>query len=234
MAVVHEQVVRSCREQQVGELRRRQAVGDRGAQAALRRVLAARLDEAPEPGAKHLGAALVRGQRVEVEVGRAALDVAGDVQQAVVQRPRPVRRCEHVLHVRHAGQDRESGRPARRPIAHAEARRLVHQRLRLARLAQPDDALGDDQRQVLLQALHQLASPVRDAFLVLHRRRVEPDATVPQLDLERREVVGERVEGAAAGELEARVVPVAGQDAVARSCHGDIGKPMCGQRLSTA
>src|SRR5688500_577963 len=49
MALVHEQMVGRCREQHVGDLRRRQAVDDGGAQRPFGGVSAARLGEAPEP-----------------------------------------------------------------------------------------------------------------------------------------------------------------------------------------
>jgi len=48
---------------------------------------------------------------------------------------------------------------------------------------------------------------------------------------ERPDVVGEDIERVPAGQLEAGVVPVAGQQAVLAS---ERGKPTCGQRLSTA
>ena len=52
------------------------------------------------------------------------------------------------------------------------------------------------------------------AALIDARREVDPYLAISNLDRERRRVVGEEVEGAAAGEIEARVVPVAGEDPV--------------------
>ena len=51
--------------------------------------------------------------------------------------------------------------------------------------------------------------------LVLSRREVHPHLAVPDLHWEDARLIGELVEGPAALKIEAGVVPVAGQDAVA-------------------
>ena len=55
--------------------------------------------------------------------------------------------------------------------------------------------------------------PVANA-LIDARREVDPDLAVTNLDRKRCRVVGEEVECAAAGEIEARMVPVAGQNPI--------------------
>ncbi len=52
------------------------------------------------------------------------------------------------------------------------------------------------------------------AAVLLDRLRVDEDVAVAHLGAKRRRVVGEGVQGAAAGEVELGVVPVAGEDAV--------------------
>ena len=52
-------------------------------------------------------------------------------------------------------------------------------------------------------------------LVALHRARVHPDLSVNHAHREAADIIGEGVEGAAAGEVEPRVVPVAGEDAVA-------------------
>ena len=76
-----------------------------------------------------------------------------------------------------------------------------------------DDRLRDHQADVLLHPLLEPSEPVM-------RRRpgrrygVDEDLAVPDLDRIGGHVVGEQVEGAAAGQVEAGVMPVAGEDAV--------------------
>src|SRR5512132_3289782 len=46
------------------------------------------------------------------------------------------------------------------------------------------------------------------------RRKIDPDVAIAKLDREGAHVVGKLVEGAAGGEVEAGVVPMAGEDAI--------------------
>ena len=80
------------------------------------------------------------------------------------------------------------------------------------RAQQPDGRLGHDQRDVALQPLPQALAQVGRP--VLPRREIDPHLAVPDLHGKDARLVGELVEGPAALEIEAGVVPVAGQDAV--------------------
>ena len=211
---VEEDVVRAGREDHLAELLRRQPDRDRGAQRPLRRLLRACLDEAPEPGAVHLGAPLLRLERIEVEVRWLPGRRARDVHEPLVERAWPVRRRQQRQHVRHRREDREPAAPACRPVAGAEERRALEQRRRRAELVETDHRLRDHQPQVLLESLVELAQPVA-APVGLDRSGVEPDLAVAQLHAEGGHVVREGIEGRAPCEVEARVVPVTGQDAVA-------------------
>ena len=79
---------------------------------------------------------------------------------------------------------------------------------------QAQHRLGDDQTDVVLQSVLQPSPPVL-AFVAGLRLRVNPYLAVLDAHREAAHVVGEGVEGAAAGQVEAGVMPVAGQDAVA-------------------
>jgi hypothetical protein len=77
---------------------------------------------------------------------------------------------------------------------------------------QPDGRLGHDQRDVSLQPISQALAQVRRT--VLPRREINPYLTVSNLDGEHACLVSKLVEGSAALEVEAGVMPVAGEDAV--------------------
>jgi hypothetical protein len=212
--LIEEEVVRARGEDHLRDLLLAQPDADRRPQAALRRLGRARLDEAAKPGPVHLGPRLPRGQRLQVEVRRLAGRVARDVHEPVVERAGAVRRLEHRQDAPHRREDRHPRAPAVRAVARAEECRPLEDRSGLARLAEPDDGFREHEPDVLLQPLVQLAQPV-PLPVRLDRPRVQVHLAVAHLDMERRHVVCKRVEGAPAGEVEARVVPVAGEDAVA-------------------
>ena len=76
-----------------------------------------------------------------------------------------------------------------------------------------DVRLGHDQPEVVLEAVLEATPLVGD--LVAAGRGVDPDVAAPHLERVAAHVVGEGVEGAARTELEAGVMPVADDDAVA-------------------
>src|SRR5213078_90896 len=67
--------------------------------------------------------------------------------------------------------------------------------------------------EVVGEAIRKPPMPVRGG-IGMSERGLHPDATIAQLDRADRHVVRPEVEGAAAFEIEASVVPVTGQDAV--------------------
>ena len=77
---------------------------------------------------------------------------------------------------------------------------------------QPDGRFGHDQRDVALQPISQTLAQVRRT--VLPRREINPYLTVSNLNGEHACLVGKLVEGSTALEVEAGVMPVAGEDAV--------------------
>ena len=102
---------------------------------------------------------------------------------------------------------------AARPVAGAE---LEADPERLdgvgAAVDEADHGLRDHERDVALEAVVQPGAAVRER--IAERRQVDPDLAVAQLDREDAQVVGPLVERAAGGDVEAGVVPVAGEDAV--------------------
>ena len=212
-----------------------QAVGDGCAQGPLGGVGAARLGEAAEPVAEDCGAGLGGDQRVEVEVGRPVL-------RCHVRRGR---RRDRVHGARSdgamngwrfatAGQDREPGRPSSRAVPHAEARGFFEDAALLSCLVQGDDGLREDERQILLEPEDQLGEPVGADALSPDRRRVHEDACRRGL------------RPGTSGKSSAKGSNVQPPPSSKRAwCQWQvmmplamlprlIGKPMCGQRLSTA
>ena len=112
--------------------------------------------------------------------------------------------------------DRPALQPARRlrtPIAHSEQCCAAHNIVGTIEQVQTDHALGNDQSEVLLEALVELSGPVGAAVL-LDGRWIEPDLAVSHLGAERGHVVGKGIEGTAAGQIELCMMPVASEDAV--------------------
>jgi hypothetical protein len=92
--------------------------------------------------------------------------------------------------------------PEQRHLPHDVGRRHIGCKL-------PMHGLADDEAEVMCEAVRKALPPVRDGIGVTERG-LHPDLPVAQLDRAHRHVVGPQVEGAAAREIEARVVPVAG------------------------
>ena len=202
-------------EQHVGDAGGRHARRDGGEQDALGPVGVAHLDETAKPGFEAGGGHVPGGQWIEREARRLALAIVGHVHHAVVERQHAILRRQVVQDVGQRGQDRQAGTPPGGTIARAEAAADVQDLARrYAGLEQGQHGLDHDEREVLLQAIFQAALPARPPILA-PGVEVDPDRAVAHLDRVDAHVVGEGVEGAAAAQVEARVVPVAGQDAVA-------------------
>ena len=115
--------------------------------------------------------------------------------------------------IHHAGEDRQAGPPAVALVAGAEFQPDAEGLARVgAAFDERNGGLGNDQREVLLQAVAQAAAVVGQFVAVA--AQINPDVAVDHGRWERRHVVGPQVEGAAGRHVEARVMPVAGEDAV--------------------
>jgi hypothetical protein len=73
--------------------------------------------------------------------------------------------------------------------------------------------LGDDEPDVVREAVYEPPMPVRGR-IGMTERRLHPDVAVAYLDRADRYIVRPQVEGTAAFEIETGVVPMTGQDAV--------------------
>src|SRR5262249_56848536 len=73
--------------------------------------------------------------------------------------------------------------------------------------------LGDDKAEVVGEAVRKPLTPVR-AGIGMTERGLDPDVAIAHLDRTDRYVVRPQIEGTAAFEIEAGVVPMTGQDAV--------------------
>ena len=213
VAAVEVAVVGRGREEHVGELLGRRARADGRDERALGALRVAHLDEAAEPAREPRGLDRVAGQRLEREARRLASGVGGHVGKAVVERGRPLVGLEPGHEVHQARQRRQAAEPAAAAPRDAEVE-PGPERVDPARvgLLEHDRRLRDHQRDVALEADLQPRALVLDR--VAPRRHVDVDLAVLDLDREAAQLVGPLVEGAAGAEVEARVVPVAGEDAV--------------------
>ena len=182
-------------------------------QAAFGAGGVAHVDEAPEPALEggRVGGGV--GQGADFELGRRSGGVAGYVRQPVEEGARVLLRRQVGEQVHHAGQDREAGAPAVALVAGAELEPDAERLARVgAALDERDGGLSDDQREVLLKAGAQAAAVVSQ--LVAAVAQVDPDVAVDDCRRECGYVVGPQVESAAGRHVKARVMPVAGEDAV--------------------
>ena len=199
-------------EQQLGQHRRRGTTGDRGEQGALGTVAMAHGRPAPQPA--------LQGRRVDGALERGAVAawcLAGAIGG---NPPRAVEQGEAGLLLRQFGhqiaQSREDGQADTPtvPILRAEQCDLAqHRRRRLALSQQATHRLGDDQIQIVGQAVREAAAPVTHRVGMVEHG-LYPDLFPADLDRTGRDVVRPQVERAAAGQIEPGVMPMAGQDAV--------------------
>jgi hypothetical protein len=96
--------------------------------------------------------------------------------------------------------------PEQRHLPHQVGRTHVGRKLTM-------HGLGDDEAEVVREAVRKPLTPVRHG-IGMTERGLHPDLPVAHLDRAGRYVVRPQVEGAAAREIEARMVPMTRQDAV--------------------
>ena len=199
-------------EQQLGQRRRRGTTGDRGEQGALGTVAMAHGRPAPQPA--------LQGRRVDRALERGAVAAWCLARAIGGDPPRAVEQGEAGLLLRQPGhqisQSREDGQADTPtvPMLRSEQRDLAqHRRRRLACAEQATHRLGDDQIQIVGQAVREPAAPVTHRVGMVEHG-LYPDVFLADLDRTGRHVVRPQVERAAAGQIEPGVMPMAGQDAV--------------------
>ena len=190
------------------------ALRDRGQKRALGGIPVTHLGPLPEPAAEHIernGSAL---ERIAIAPRRRAGAVGGDP-------PDPMEQREVSLRIRQLGQDVAE----RDQNGHADAEAVAHARAEESRIAQqrgfidPGAAraqhrLGDHQTQIVRHAVVETATPVRGGIDAQAAVRRDEDLAVLDPHLGGGHIVGPQVEGAAARQVEARVMPGAGENAV--------------------
>ena len=141
-----------------------------------------------------------------VAVARHPADTLEEGQAKVVVR-------QERKQVAERGQHGEAGAPAV-AVPRREDDGVAHQASRIDALAdQSEHRFGDDEPDVVLHPLPQAVSPV-GVTVGVARARGHPHLAVAHLDVGRGDVVGPRIEGPAGDEVEAGVMPVAGENAV--------------------
>ena len=186
----------------------------RRVQAPLRAVVVPHLDKVAEPVLEHLRPRLSTGQRLHDEPGRFAGAFPGHVHQPLVQRPLPVILVQLRKDVGHAGQHAHGRAPSIGRVFSAEPGpdAKSHAVVAASRL-KAKDCLGDYQPDIVLHTVLETGRPMR--YLIPRRGlRVNPDYAVGYAYRIAADVVGEGIEGAAAGQIEPCVMPVAGEDAI--------------------
>ena len=120
---------------------------------------------------------------------------------------------QHGQEIAERREDRETHAPAvavlrteQRHLPHDVGRRYVGRELTM-------HGLGDDEAEIVREAVRKPLMPVRGG-IGMTERGLHPDLAIAHLDRTDRDVVRPQIEGAAACEIEAGVMPVAGQDAV--------------------
>ncbi len=186
-----------------------------GRKGTFGRVAVSRVDETPVPGCETFGRD-GGSQWRERKAGRMAQGVAGNEAKPVDERKGTVLWRQRREHVGHRRQHAEPGTPTLLPVQQAEVGPFAHGRhgplLGAEQLHEAEHRFGNDKGEALLEALREPAKVVPGG-IVLAPQDHEDVGTV-DLDVVCPHVVGEGVERPPRGEVEACVVPVAGQKAV--------------------
>ncbi len=213
VAAVQVAVVGRRREEHVGQLLPRGPGANRRDERPLRAVGVAHLDEAAEPTPQPLGLQVGARQRIEREPRWLHRRIGGDIGKAVIEGGGALVTLQPREQVHQARERRQPTEPAATPPQRAElepgAKGVGAAGVSLG---EPDRRLGENERDVPPQPVVQALPLVRER---VHRRR-QIDVDVVALDLHREpaQVVRPLVERATGAQVEARVVPVAGEDPV--------------------
>ena len=211
---VRERPVGDRAQHDVGELREVGPLRDRSQEGALGGIPVTHLGPLPEPAAEHIERDGCAVQRVAFAPRRGAGAVGGDAPDAVEQR-------EVSLAIRQLGQDVAE----RDQDGHADAEAVAHARAEQSRIAQQrgfvdpgaaraEHRLGDHQAQIVRHAVVETSSPVLGRIGAEATVRRDEDLAVRDPHRRGGHIVGPQVEGAAARQVEARVMPGAGENAV--------------------
>ncbi len=212
MPVVRKGPVGLGRKQHTGEGRCRRVGGDGREHGALGTLAMANRHPAPQPALEH-GEVRPAGERTALPPRRLAVAIGRDPPNPMKQRQVGFLFGQHRQEIADGREDRHPDAPAV-AAARAEQRRLAQDfPRRHAGREQAMHGLGDHEAEILGHAVVEAPVPV-GGRIRMAEAGLDPDVAVPQLDRAGRHVVRPWIEGAAACQVEAGVMPVAGQDAV--------------------
>ena len=206
-------MVGCSREHQLGERRRLGSRPHRGGYAAFRALGVAHFDEAPKPALECREVRCASRQRPNREPRRMAVAVLSDRGESVIHRAWAVFCLKPRREVDHTGQNGQSGAPAVAPVAHPELKPGAHYFTEVATVVEEcDNRLRDNQPDVALEAVTEAAQEVLPSVGAFGD--VDQQRSILDSYREYSHIVGPLVEGPAGFKVEARVMPVAGEDAV--------------------
>jgi hypothetical protein len=200
------------RKQGICEHSRRNIGRNRRKQGALGRLAMAHLCPTPQPALER-GRFRSASKRRTFPPRRLAVAVRRHAARAVEQGEISFLLSQHGQEIGERGEDRETHapavavlRPEQRHLPHDVGPRYVGRELTM-------HGLGDDEPDVMCEAVRKPLMPVRSG-IGMTERGLHPDVAIAHLDRADRYIVRPEVESAAAFEVEAGVVPMTGQDAV--------------------
>ena len=197
----------------VGDVGAGRALPHRGQQAAFRPLGAADLDKVAQPALEVLVGNLLVVQGADLELGRHSRTVPRHVNKPVKQGRNPVVSLQVIAEVGHRAEDGQARGPVL-PVPHAVERPKPGDLIGPdAAVQEADDRFADDEAEILLHPFPKPARPTRHR-IPLRPGRAQVDLAPLDSDRIGLHVVGEQIEGAAAGQVEAGVMPVAGENPV--------------------
>src|SRR5262249_8427640 len=196
----------------IGQHGRRDTGCDGREQGALDRLAMAHMRPTPQPALER-GRVRSASQRRTLAPRSLAVAVRRHAARAVEPGEIGFLLLQDGQEIGERGEDRETHPPAV-AVLRAEQRHLPHDvgpRYVGGELTM--HGLGDDKAEVVGEAVRKPLTPVRGG-IAMTERGLHPDVTIAHLDRADRYVVRPQIEGTAAFEIEAGVVPMTGQDAV--------------------
>ena len=197
----------------IGQLCVRHPFVDGGQEAALGALGAPDLHEVAEPALEMARRDLLISKGLNFELGSPAGAVPGDLDQSVVHGRDPLGSREAVADVGHGAEDGEARTPVPAMTDSVKSPLPCDLVVGHTAVVQSHHRFAHDQAEILLHPLREPLAPAPDR-IDRRRRDVQKDLPVPDLYAVGIHIVGEQIEGAAAHQVEARMVPVAGEDAV--------------------
>ncbi len=210
VALVDEDVIGDRRLHEALDIGERSSRVDRRREHTLGRILGARLDEAPVPVGQPIDIEVVGAQRFDREARCPTTRVSADERERVDECQRLVGGIEPVEDIGHRDERREPGTPSVGAVGAPELDAGAHDLGgRHRRFEQTLHGLCDHEREPLLEAVAKALLEPLDA--IARVARMDDHGVARDLHVEALRVVGPGVERASRHQIEARVMPVAGE-----------------------